>query len=63
MVFFKVSFHNKHDLKATSSKLEKEMATHSYILAWEITWRKEPGVVESMVSQQSQTLLATKQQQ
>ena len=23
--------------------LEKEMATHSSILAWEISWRQEPG--------------------
>ena len=23
--------------------LEKEMATHSRILAWEIPWTKEPG--------------------
>ena len=23
--------------------LEKEMATHSVILAWEIPWREEPG--------------------
>ena len=23
--------------------LEKEMATHSTILAWEIPWREEPG--------------------
>ena len=25
--------------------LEKEMATHSSILAWEITWTEEPGGV------------------
>ena len=23
--------------------LEKEMATHSYTLAWEIPWTEEPG--------------------
>ena len=28
--------------------LEKEMATHSSILAWEIPWTEEPGVLESM---------------
>ena len=27
--------------------LEKEMATHSSILAWEIPWIDEPGVLES----------------
>ena len=25
--------------------LEKEMATHSSILAWEIPWTEEPGVL------------------
>ena len=28
--------------------LEKRMATHSSILAWEISWREEPGGLESM---------------
>ena len=28
--------------------LEKEMATHSSILAWRIPWTKEPGVLQSM---------------
>ena len=28
--------------------LEKEMATHSSILAWRIPWTKEPGGVQSM---------------
>ena len=31
--------------------LEKEMATHSSTLAWKIPWTKEPGRLESMVSQ------------
>ena len=31
--------------------LEKEMATHSSILAWEILWTKEPGELQSMGSQ------------
>jgi len=31
--------------------LEKEMATHSSILAWRIPWRVEPGRVQSMGSQ------------
>ena len=31
--------------------LEKEMATHSSILAWRITWIKEPGRLQSMGSQ------------
>ena len=30
---------------------EKEMATHSSILAWEILWTEEPGRLQSMGSQ------------
>ena len=28
--------------------LEKEMATHSSILAWRIPWMEEPGELQSM---------------
>ena len=28
--------------------LEKEMATHSSILAWKIYWTEEPGALQSM---------------
>ena len=35
--------------------LEKEMATHSSILAWKIPWTVEPGRLQSMGSQKSQT--------
>ena len=31
--------------------LEKEMATHSSILAWEIPWTEEPGELQSLRSQ------------
>ena len=31
--------------------LEKEMATHSSILAWEIPWTVEPGGLQFMESQ------------
>ena len=31
--------------------LEKEMATHSSILAWKIPWTQEPGRLQSMWSQ------------
>ena len=34
--------------------LEKGLATHSSILAWEIPWREEPGGLQSM-ELQSQT--------
>ena len=37
--------------------LEKEMATHSSILAWEIPWTEEPGGLHSIMSQ-SQTQLS-----
>jgi len=30
--------------------LEKEMATHSSILAWKIPWTEEPGGLQSMRS-------------
>ena len=35
--------------------LEKEMATHSSILAWRIPWTEEPGGLQSMRSQESNT--------
>ena len=35
--------------------LEKEMATHSSILAWEIPWIEEPGGLQSMGSQEMDT--------
>ena len=31
--------------------LEKKMATHPSILAWEIPWTEEPGGLQSMGSQ------------
>ena len=33
--------------------LEREMATHSSILAWEIPWTEKPGGLQSMGSQKS----------
>ena len=36
--------------------LEKEMATHSSILAWKISWKEEPGrVAESDTTEQLST--------
>ena len=43
--------------------LEKEMATHSSILAWEIPWTEEPGRLQSMRSQRVGQDLATKRKQ
>ena len=42
--------------------LEKEMATHSSILVWEIPWRVEPGQLQSVGSQRIGHDLATQQQ-
>ena len=38
--------------------LEKGMATHSSILAWEIPWTEEPGGLQSMGSQKNRTQLS-----
>ena len=35
--------------------LEKEMATHSSVLAWEIPWTEEPGGLQSMGMQELDT--------
>ena len=40
--------------------LEKEMATHSNIIAWEIPWTEEPGGLLSMGLQRIGHNLATK---
>ena len=38
--------------------LEKEVAPHSSIPAWEIPWTEEPGGLQSMGSRKSQTPLS-----
>ena len=43
--------------------LEKEMATHFSILAWNIPWTEEPAGLQSMGLQRVGCGLATKQQQ
>ena len=35
--------------------LEQELATHSSILAWRISWTEEPGGLQSMGSTESDT--------
>ena len=42
--------------------LEKEMATLSSILSWEMPWTEEPGGLQSTGSQRVGHVLATKQQ-
>ena len=45
----------RHEMWARSlgqeDPLEKGMATHSSILAWEISWMEEPAGLQSMGSQ------------
>ena len=43
--------------------LEKKMATHSSILAWEISWPEESGGLWSLGSQRVRHDLVTKQKQ
>ena len=43
--------------------LEKEMANHSSVLAWEIPWTEEPDELQSMGLQRVGPKLAAKQQQ
>ena len=43
--------------------LEKEITTHSSILAWNVPWTEEPGGLQYMGSQRVGHDLATKQQQ
>ena len=50
----KASVYSVEDLgliPGSGSSLEKEMATHSSILAWKMPWMKEPGRLQSMGSQ------------
>ena len=50
----KVQFLGRED------SLEKGMATHSSILAWEISWTEEPGGLQSMGVTKSQTQLSNR---
>ena len=43
--------------------LEKEMATHFSILAWEIPWTGEPGGLQSMGLERVRPNVVSKQQQ
>ena len=42
--------------------LEKEMATHSSVLAWEIPWTEEPGGLQSVELQRVEHDWVTKRQ-
>ena len=43
--------------------LEKEIATHSSVLAWDIPWTEEPGGLQSTGLQRAGHDLVTKEQQ
>ena len=43
--------------------LEEEMATHSSVFTWEITWTEGPGRLQSPGSQRVRHKSATKQQE
>ena len=56
---------NPHAVKDTwigslgwEDPLEKEMATHSSILAWRIPWTEEPGRLQSTGVSKSRTRLS-----
>jgi len=42
--------------------LEKEITTHSSILAWRIPWTEKPGAMQSLELQSIEHDLATEQQ-
>ena len=52
-------WHNGKELPAMQGTgvgfLEKQMPTYSSILAWEIPWTEEPGGLQSLGLQKSQT--------
>ena len=49
LFFFFLSLQNRwHSIYLS---LEKEMTIHSSLLAWEISWRKKPGELQSMILQ------------
>ena len=50
-------------IPGSEDPLEKETATDSSILAWEISWPEEPGRLQSMGLQRIRHNLVTKQQQ
>ena len=61
LIFFNGMFSDSC-FHCVSCLLEKEMTTHSSILAWEIPWTEEPGRLQSMGSQRVGHNWVTKQQ-
>ena len=56
-------YRNTDSIQGQEDPLEKQMATHSCILAQKIPWTEEPGGVQAMGSQRIRDDLATKQQE
>ena len=55
----KISAYNAEDLGSipgTGRSLEKEMVTHSSILAWKIPWMEEPDRLQSMSHKELDTI-------
>ena len=46
---------NAGSIPKLGRSVEKEMATHSSILAWEIPWTEKPGGLQSRGSQSDRT--------
>ena len=55
IILSEISQTEKDKYRMISLLLEKEMATRSSILAWRFPWREEPGRLQSMRSQESDT--------
>ena len=51
--------HKKYGFNLSEIPLEEEMATYSTILAWRIPWTEEPGGLQSIGSQELDTMEAT----
>ena len=51
---------NPGSIPGLEDPLEKEMATHSSILAWKIPWTEEPGGLELLGYKESDTHMHTK---
>jgi len=47
------AYHEEEPVPSLGRKdpLEKEMATHSSVIAWRIPWTEEPGRLQSLGSQ------------
>ena len=50
-MYIKCIIYVMHNMYIYTYILEKEMVTHSSILAWRIPWTEEPGGLQSMGSQ------------